>query len=104
MKKLFVGVTLLAVVAVLVAGPFSGDYKRADLGPLKTVMSQVLGLLSPDVANAKTSCWICGTDNELFARAECQLDCDSKYALGEKAACYAGCKTATDRVRYYCDR
>lgn len=104
MKKLFVGFSLLAVVALLVAGPFSGDYKRADFGPLTTVMSKVSGLLSPDVANAKSSCWICGTDNELFVRGGCQLECDGKYALGEKTACYAGCKKSAELIRYYCDR
>ena len=103
MKKIFIGFSFLVVVAVL-AVAFTGDYKRSACGPQTTVMSRVSGLFSPDAASAKSSCWVCDSDNVLVARAECQMDCDGKYALGEKTACYAGCKTTADRVRYYCDR
>jgi len=101
MKKIFIGFSFLVVIAVLVAGLFSGGYERADFGPLKTVMSKVSGLLSPDVANAD-KVKPCDSLGQGFIRAGCQFECDKVYVLGEKAACYDGCKKAMEVLNTYC--
>jgi hypothetical protein len=103
MKKLFIGFSFLVVIAVLVAGPFSGGYKRTDFGPLKTVMSKVSGLLSPDVANAeKVKVNFCDSSRQGFIGAECQFECNKSYTLVERDACYGGCKKAVEVIKTYC--
>jgi hypothetical protein len=102
MKKLFIGFSFLVVIAVLVAGPFSGGYERADFGPLKTVMSKVSGLLSPDVANA-TKVTPCDSYGQGVIGAECQFECNKSYTLVERDACYAGCKKAIEVLKTYCN-